>query len=153
MKMQRIVMLGALIGGCLLCVAAFPQKTSKQFLNLDGAKPPGYTHVVTSPPGRMIFISGQGGTRDDKLPEDFASQATNTFENIRRCLALGGAKFEDVVKVNYYVTDIKNMPELRRIRANYLNMNAPPAATLVQAGLSGGMLLEVEVIAIVPEQR
>ena len=153
MKLQRIATLGALIGGCLLCVAAFPQKISKQFLNLDGAKPPGYTHVVTSPPGRMIFVSGQGGSRDGKFPEDFASQATNTFENIRRCLALAGAKFEDVVKINYFVTDIKNTSELRRIRANYLNMNAPPAATLVQAVLSADMLLEVEVIAIIPEQR
>lgn len=151
MKLQRIATLSALMGGCLLCVAASPQKSAKQFLNLDGARPPGYTHVVTSPPGRMIFISGQGGSRDGKLPEDFAAQATNTFENIRRCLALAGAKFEDVVKINYYLTDIKNTSELRRIRANYLNMNAPPAATLVQAGLSAGMLLEVEAIALVPQ--
>jgi enamine deaminase RidA (YjgF/YER057c/UK114 family) len=99
----------------------------------------------------MIFISGQGGTRDGKLPEDFASQAANTFENIRKCLAMAGAKFEDVVKINYYVTDLKYTADLRRIRANYLNMNAPPAATLVQVGLGAGMLLEVEAIAIVPQ--
>jgi len=49
------------------------------------------------------------------------------------------------------VTDLKNTAELRRIRANYLNMNAPPAATLVQVGLGGGLHLEVEAIAIVPE--
>ena len=151
MKLNRTVWLGALSAAVLFCVAAFPQKPAKQFLNVEGAKPPGYTHVVTSPPGRMIFISGQGGTRDGKLPEDFASQATNTFENIRKCLDLAGAKFEDIVKINYYVTDIKYTSELRRIRANYLNMNAPPAATLVQAGLGGGMLLEVEAIAILPQ--
>ena len=151
MKLNRIVCLGALLAGVLFCVAAFPQKPTKQFLNFEGAKPPGYTHVVTSPPGRMIFISGQGGTRDGKLPGDFAAQATNTFENIRRCLNLAGAKFEDIVKINYYVTDIKYTGDLRRIRANYLNMNAPPAATLVQAGLGAGMLLEVEAIAIVPQ--
>ena len=28
----------------------------KQFLNVDGKKPPGYTHVVTSAPGKMIFL-------------------------------------------------------------------------------------------------
>ena len=150
-RVNRIACLGALTGGLLLSVTASPRKTAKQFLNLDGAKPPGYTHVVTSPPGRMIFVSGQGGTRDGKLPEDFAGQATNTFENIRRCLALAGAKFDDIVKINYYVTDLKNTAELRRIRANYLNMNAPPAATLVQVGLGGGLHLEVEAIAIVPE--
>ena len=30
-------------------------------------------------------------------------------------------------------------------------VEAPPAATLVQAGLGDGMLLEVEAVAIVPE--
>lgn len=151
MKLNRIVCLGALIGVVLFCVAAFPQRPAKQFLNFEGVKPPGYTHVVTSPPGRMIFISGQGGTRDGKLPKDFASQATNTFENIARCLALAGAKFEDIVKINYYVSDVNYTGDLRRIRANYLNMNAPPAATLVQVGLGGGLLLEVEAIAIVAQ--
>jgi enamine deaminase RidA (YjgF/YER057c/UK114 family) len=85
------------------------------------------------------------------MPSDFSSQAKNTFENIERCLALAGAKFGDIVKINYFVTDLSNTAELRRIRAQYLNMDAPPASTLVQSGLGSGMLLEVEAVAIVPE--
>ncbi len=140
-------LLGALIGG-----AAAKPKAMKQFLNTGGEKPPGYTHVVTSPPGKMIFISGRGGTGSDgKMPADFASQATNTFEELKRCLTLAGASFKDVVKINYYVTDISNTAELRRVRARYLDMEHPPAATLVQAGLAPGLLLEVEAIATVPE--
>jgi enamine deaminase RidA (YjgF/YER057c/UK114 family) len=124
----------------------------KQFLNVDGKQPPGYTHVVTSAPGKMIFISGRGGAaKDGKLPADFATQATNTFEDLKRCLAMAGATFKDVVKINYFVKDLSNTAELRKIRANYLNMDAPPAATLVQAGLGEGMLLEIEAVAIVPE--
>ncbi|MEO7652713.1 MAG: RidA family protein [Bryobacteraceae bacterium] len=124
----------------------------KEFLNFEGKpKPPGYTHVVTSPPGKMIFVSGQGGSgADGKMPEDFPSQATNTFENISRALKMAGAGFKDIVKINYYVTDMANTTELRRIRALYLNMENPPAATLVQAGLGKGLLLEVEAVAIVP---
>ena len=38
-----------------------------------------------------------------------------------------------------------------KVRAAYLNMDAPPAATLVQAGLSAGLLLEVEAVAMLPE--
>ncbi|MGH9992922.1 MAG: RidA family protein, partial [Nitrososphaera sp.] len=114
------------MGSAFLWIGASPQKPARQFLNLEGPKPPGYTHVVTSRPGRMVFISGQGGnSRDGKLPEDFSSQAKNTFDNIGRCLALAGAKFEDIVKINYYVTDMTSTAELRRIRAQYLNMDAP----------------------------
>jgi enamine deaminase RidA (YjgF/YER057c/UK114 family) len=119
-------------------------------MNLENKKPNGYTHVVTSPPGRMIFISGQGGADlQGRMPTDFSSQAKNTFENIGRCLKLAGASFRDIVKINYYVTDLANTTELRRIRAGYLNMDQPPAA--IQAGLGQPLLLEVEAVAIVNE--
>jgi enamine deaminase RidA (YjgF/YER057c/UK114 family) len=129
-----------------------PKKSTKHFLNVGGKKPPGYTHVVTSPPGKMIYVSGQGGTADDgKMPPDFHTQARNTFESLKRCLALAGASFKDVVKINYFVSDMGNTAELRRVRSEYLDMELPPASTLVQTGLGTGMLLEVEAVAIVPE--
>jgi enamine deaminase RidA (YjgF/YER057c/UK114 family) len=151
MKIDRILS-GFVLAGVL--AAAPPGPPMKQFLNPEGVpKPTGWTQVVSSRPGRMILVSGQGGTSTDgRLPEDFASQARNTFENIRRCLTAAGAKFEDIVKINYYLTDLANTAELRRVRADYLNQSAPPASTLVQAGLVGkGMLLEVEAIAMVRE--
>jgi enamine deaminase RidA (YjgF/YER057c/UK114 family) len=129
-----------------------PVIRKKQFLNPGTVKPPGYTHVVTSPPGRMVFVSGQGGTAaDGSMPADFATQAENTFKHLEQCLKLGGATFKDVVKVNYYLTDIGNLGKLREIRAKYLNMDAPPAATAVQTGLSGGMMVEIECTAVVVE--
>ena len=139
--------------GLILSSIAMPaKKINKQFLNVGGKKPPGYTHVVKSPPGTMIFISGQGGSAaDGTMPPDFSAQARNTFENLKRCLTLAGASFKDVVKINYFVTDMANTNELRRVRAEYLDMNQPPAATLVQAGLSTGLLLEVEAVAIIPD--
>src|SRR5690348_18215660 len=39
-------------------------------------KPPGYTHVVTSPPGKMIFISGRAGAgKDGVLPPSFGERS------------------------------------------------------------------------------
>ena|GEM_PF-441054 len=144
-KMVKIV-------SVLLFLFAASGQTAKQFLNLDGKQPPGYTHVVTSAPGKMIFISGRGGAaHDGKMPEDFKTQATNTFEDLKRCLALAGASFKDVVKINYYVTNLANTDELRRVRAQYLDMQHPPAATLVQAGLGGNALVEIEAVAMIPQ--
>jgi enamine deaminase RidA (YjgF/YER057c/UK114 family) len=100
----------------------------------------------------MIFVSGEGGAAPDgTMPPDFSTQARNTFENLKRCLELAGASFNDVVKINYYVTDIANTAELRRVRSGYLNMERPPAATLIQAGLSPGLLVEIEAVAIIPQ--
>ena len=123
----------------------------KRCLNPAGANPPGYSNVVISPPGTLIFVSGQGGiSSDGTLPPDFTWQCINTFENLKVCLALAGATFADVVKINYYVTDLKDRSELRRIRAQYLNMDAPPASTLVEAGLDGALLIEIECTAVIP---
>jgi enamine deaminase RidA (YjgF/YER057c/UK114 family) len=81
---------------------------------------------------QMIFISGRRGTAGDgKLPPEFRAQAKNTFEDLKRCLDLAGASFKDVVKINYFVTDLSKTTELRQIRAQYLDMEHPPAATLV----------------------
>src|SRR5436309_15213744 len=86
MQIDRILS-GFVLAG-VLAPATPPGPAMKQFLNPEGVpKPTGWTQVVSSRPGRMIFVSGQGGaSTDGRLPEDFASQARNTFENIRRCL-------------------------------------------------------------------
>jgi len=142
------------LGGIL--VAAQPaQKPMKQFLNPDGVTRAvrSYTSVVTTGPCRTIYVSGQGGQAPDgKLPADFTSQATNAFENLKRCLHAAGATFNDVVMVHCYLTDIGNQNEYRRIRAQYFNPTNPPASTIVQLGLGEkGTMIEVEVIAAVPE--
>jgi 2-iminobutanoate/2-iminopropanoate deaminase len=148
--------LGTIVAVGAVLVAAQPQqKPMKQFLNPIGVQRANtwYTDVVTSRPGRVIYISGQGGqAADGKLPADFSSQARNTFENLKKCLAAAGANFNDVVKMNTYLTDLTNQEEFRRTRAMYLNPAAPPASTIVIAGLGEkGHLLEVEAVAIVPD--
>jgi len=148
----RIALIG-LVGGLLLGNANRAEnKMFKQFLNVGDHQPPGYTQVVTAAPGKVIYISGRGGAdANGKLPADFDTQAKNTFEDLKKCLALAGASFSDVVKINYYVTDLANTGKLREIRASYLNMKQPPAATLVQVGLGGGALVEIEATAVVPQ--
>jgi enamine deaminase RidA (YjgF/YER057c/UK114 family) len=142
-KMTRKIIVLSFACGMIAGMFAEPlSQMAKQFLNLDGKHPPGYSHVVISAPGKMIFISGRGGVaHDGKMPADFKSQAKNTFEDLKRCLALAGASFKDVVKINYYVANLANTDELRAVRAEYLDMKHPPAATLVQAGLGGDALV------------
>ena len=55
----------------ILAAAGPARKPKTQFLNPQGVpKPTGYTQVVSSGPGRMIFISGQGGADQmDKCPK------------------------------------------------------------------------------------
>jgi enamine deaminase RidA (YjgF/YER057c/UK114 family) len=120
------------------------------------SKPPGYSHVVEmTGPGRTVWIAGQLGVGKDGnvVSSDFRAQAVQTFENLKAALAAAGAGFEHVVKVNNYLLDISHLAVFREVRDQYLNTAAPPASTTIAiaAFARPGALLEVEVVAVLPE--
>jgi enamine deaminase RidA (YjgF/YER057c/UK114 family) len=142
----------------LLIAAASPAAGQERprFVNPPAMPVPrGYTQLVDIPAGhRLLYLSGQvaldsagrlvGGT-------DFRAQARQVFENLRKGLASAGASFTDVVKLNYYVLDVGQLPVLREVRDQYLNLGSPPASTLVEVThlFRPDVLLEVEAIAVV----
>lgn len=120
------------------------------------SKPPGYSHVVEmTGPGRTVWIAGQLGIAKDGnvVSPDFRAQALQCFENLKAALAAIGAGFEHVVKVNNYLLDAKDLAVFREVRDQYLNTAAPPASTTlcIAAFARPGALLEVEVVAVLPE--
>jgi enamine deaminase RidA (YjgF/YER057c/UK114 family) len=158
MRMKRSRSRDALLALPLLfsCAPPPPQPTAaeeppteRKFHN-TGAKPNGYTHTVAvSSPGAMVFVSGAAGAGPDgKMPEDFATQCDNTFKSLGERLALAGAGFDDVVKINYFMSPEADLNVLREVRARYLNMDNPPAASAIPAPFQAPMMLEVEAIAI-----
>ncbi len=134
--------------------------TKPRFLNPRTIAPPpgnGYTHVVEATgPGRTIYIAGQLGLDlDNRIvgePGDFRAQAERAFENLRAALEAVGAGFEDVVKVNNFLIDMKHLPILREVRNAYFNMAAPPVSTTIAiAALAReGALFEIDAIAVLP---
>jgi enamine deaminase RidA (YjgF/YER057c/UK114 family) len=144
----------------LLLVATATQAQEPRFIDPPALPPSkGYTQVVEVPAGhRLVFLSGQvpldstgalrGGT-------DVRAQATQVFENLRAALAAVGAEFGDVVKLNFYILDLRHLVVLREVRDRYVNLAAPPASTLVQVSrlFRDDVLLEVEAIAAVREDR
>ena len=114
----------------------------------------GYSHVATGP-GRWVAIAGQVSLdADGKFVGvgDPAAQAQQVFANLERCLTAAGATFADVVKLNFYVTDITHLPAIRPIRDEYVDTTNPPASTAVQvvALFSPDALLEIEAYALIP---
>lgn len=130
-----------------------------RFLNPKSIfKPPGYTHVVEATgPGRIVYIAGQLGLdvggKVVGQAGDFRAQAIQTFENLKAALAEVGATFNDVVKINNYLTDLPaHLPIFREVRDMYLDKSKPPASTTIQISALAreGALLETEAIAILP---
>jgi reactive intermediate/imine deaminase len=133
------------------------QKNAARFIKSDALPPsPGYSQAVEAHPGRIIYIAGQVSMdRSGKLVGEgnISAQAQQTFENLKAALDASGAKFENVVKLNYYVLDITQLPAVREVRNKFINAANPPASTAVEVkGLfREGFLIEVEAVAVVPE--
>lgn len=118
----------------------------------------GYTPAVTVSDAKLVVVSGQvAWDADGKLVGvgDLRAQLVQVFENLKAVLEASGATFDHVVKLGIFVVDFK--PEDRAIivdvRNRYLNLDKPPASTLlgVQALAAPDLLVEVEALAVVPE--
>lgn len=113
----------------------------------------GYSHVVSAT-GRLVVVAGQVAFDESGTPVglgDPARQAEQAFENVRRCLAAEGATFDDVVKLTYYVTDIRWLAEIRTVRDELMPGAEKPASTAVQvvALALPELLLEIDALAVV----
>ena len=141
----------------LLPVVAVAQARASQIKRTNPpeiSKPTGYTHVVEVSGGKTVYVSGQiAFDKDGKLvgEGDMKAQAAQVFKNLQAALAAAGATFKDVVKMNTYTTDMAQVQAIRDVRARYFGDTAP-ASTLVQvvALARPGLMLEIEVIAVVP---
>jgi enamine deaminase RidA (YjgF/YER057c/UK114 family) len=129
-----------------------------RFQNPTGlSKPPGYSHVAeVIGPGRIIYFAGQLGLDLDGnvvgAPGDFRAQATQAFENLKTALEAVGARFEHVVKITNYLTDMSHLPIFLEVRNTYVNVAAPPASTTIQISKFArpGALFEIEAVAVLP---
>lgn len=142
-----------------LIAAGSAYAQSANFANPPGiAKPFGYSHVAIVPAGqRTVFVSGQlGFLPDGKMagaPGDFRAQAHQAFQNLKVALESAGAQWENVVKINMYVTDTRTqLPLLREVRDSFVNTGAPPASTTVEVSrlVVEGALFEIDAVAVVP---
>jgi 2-iminobutanoate/2-iminopropanoate deaminase len=84
---------------------------------------------------------------------DFRVQVTKAFDNLKIALTAAGATMEDLIKVNYYVVNLKpdQVPIIREVRSKYLSAEHPPASTLVgvTALVREDSMIEIEAVAVV----
>ena len=107
----------------------------------------GYSRAVVK--GGWCFVSGVTGYdyATMTMPEDVADQARNCFRTIAGVLEQGGFTMEDIVRVQYTVTDVALVDALTPALGEALG-EIRPAATMVIAGLiRPEMKVEIEVTA------
>jgi 2-aminomuconate deaminase len=120
--------------------------------------------------GNTLYLSGIGprDARDDSIPgnvvdadgrlaaHDIVAQCHSVFGNVRAVLEASGAKWEDLVDVTVYLTDMaKDFPKYNAVWAEYFPdvAGAPCRTTLGISALPTPIAIELKCIAVIPERR
>lgn len=115
----------------------------------------GYSRAVRT--GKHVFVSGTTAAQADGSVfgvGDGYAQARRCFEIIERALAEAGASMADVVRTRMFVTDISRWQEFGRAHGEFFR-EVKPTATMVEVSalIDPAMLVEIEVDAVIDEQR
>ncbi|HEY1650821.1 MAG TPA: Rid family hydrolase [Acidimicrobiales bacterium] len=84
--------------------------------------------------GRILICSGQTGMQEDGAPpssSDMGDQVKKAFENLGAVLQASGFAAADVVKVNYYTTDVDELITVLGPHASAFFADNLPASTLL----------------------
>jgi 2-iminobutanoate/2-iminopropanoate deaminase len=110
--------------------------------NLSGAPLP-FSDAVKV--GDMLFLSGQIGMVDGKLPDGIEAQTKATMDGIGRVLAANGLGYDDVVKCTVMLDDMADWPAFNKAYVPYFKQGRMPARSAFGAdGLALGAKVEVE---------
>jgi len=116
--------------------------------------------------GNLLFLSGVGprkkGTKEipgvsldgkgNIVSSDIEVQCRSVFENVRHVLEASGAKWEDLVDVTVFLTDMKrDFPTYNRIYKEYFpDAASQPCRTTVEIGsLPTPIAIELKCIAVI----
>ena len=99
----------------------------------------------------FLFTSGQIAIEPktgELINKDFELEAIQVFKNLKSVLIAGGSDFEEIVKMNIYLTDLSNFDILNQIMSSTFNFKKLPSRSTVQvSSLPKGANIEIDVIA------
>ena len=142
---------------------------SEVFRTDSAPKPVGaYPHARRV--GDLLFLSGIGprDPKDDSVPgnvyfadgrlreHDIAAQTRQVFANVRAVLEASGARWEDLVDVTVYLTDMaRDFKPYNAIWAEYFPdpARAPCRTTLGITALPTPIAIELKCTAALPKER
>lgn len=130
------------------------ERPHRQSLELEGV-----THAAPIPMGarvgNMVFSSGIMGKdpATDKLPPEPDRQAHFAFLNMKSLLATAGATMGDVGHITVFINDNAMRDHVNREWfAHFPDEHDRPARhTILQPTLAGGMLVQLEIIAVIAD--
>jgi len=114
--------------------------------------------------GNLLFLSGVGprkkGSKDipgvtldsngNIISYDIEEQCRNVFQNVKYILEASGSKWEDLVDVTVFLTNMKNdFATYNKIYKEYFVTNQPCRTTVEVVALPTPIAIELKCIAVI----
>jgi enamine deaminase RidA (YjgF/YER057c/UK114 family) len=115
-----------------------------------------YALGIEVPAGsRLLFCSGQLGIAPDAtIPEDAGAQAEICFANIKAVLESAGMGFENIIRINAYVTDRAFLQAYMAVRNALFPVQSPASTLMIVSGFAREIFkVEIEVVASALERE
>ena len=96
--------------------------------------------------GNIVFLSGQIPLNPDtmEIVDGIEAQIKQVFENLSHVIKEADASFDDVAKLNIYLTDLSNFGLVNEIMKTYFSEPFPARAAIGVASLPKGALVEAD---------
>lgn len=107
-----------------------------------------FSHLVRA--GELILLSGQVAQdpqTGELLTGDIRAQVVQIFANIEQALRTVGCDLSHVVKVNVYLTDMRDFADLNAAYTAQFAAPYPARTTVAVSALPLGARVEIEVVA------
>lgn len=107
-----------------------------------------YSHAVDG--GDYIFFSGQTAMNANDatdLTSDIAAQTHQCFKNLQSVMEQAGVTFDDVLKVNVYLTSMKHFKAMNEVYETYFEAPYPARTCVAVLELPLAADVEIEMIA------
>jgi reactive intermediate/imine deaminase len=106
--------------------------------------------------GNTVYLSGQiplDPASGEMVAGEVRVQITRVFDNLVAVARAAGGSLQDVVKLNVFLTDLKNFPQVNEIMAQYFQEPYPARAAVGVAALPRGAQVEMDAVMVLGETR
>lgn len=120
---------------------------SREIIHTDAAPKAIGTYSQAVKVGSTVYLSGQIPLVPDTMQlvdDDIAAQIRQVFENLKAVCTAAGGSLQDAVKLNVYLTDLKDFPVVNEIMGQYFKPPYPARAAIGVAALPRGARVEID---------
>lgn len=121
----------------------------KEVIHTDKAPKAIGTYSQAIKVGSTVYLSGQIPLIPDTMEleqGDIKAQIRRVFDNLQAVAVAAGGSLADVAKLNVFLTDLSNFPQVNEIMAEYFTQPFPARAAIGVAALPKDAQVEMDAI-------